>query len=200
MKKIYRPALSSFFILLPLFILFSGCNSKEESMTFKYSSFRGKDDLIYYEISSAEGNLSGFEIPVEYKGRPVECIADEAFSGLDMLHAGGDSIKLIRCYAFENCRYLDDISFPKLEAIQTGAFMGCLNLWEVYFPSSLKTIGAYAFGGCYGLRDVYFMGLPESIGINAFGDYVTLHGPAGSVVEEYANKYGLEFVEWYMVE
>ena len=49
---------------------------------------------------------------------------------------------------------------------------------------------------CTALTDVYFEGSPETIGLEAFDPGVRLHGPAGSYVEEYAAKYGYEFISW----
>ena len=55
-------------------------------------------------------------------------------------------ITIIDSLAFENCTYLEEITFPDtLIEIEDQAFYGCQNLNEIVLPNTVSHIGDYAF-------------------------------------------------------
>ena len=67
-------------------------------------------------------------------------------------------------YAFNSCKGLASVSFPKATDIGNGAFQGCNNLTEVSFPNA-TSIGEVAFNACTSLTSASF---PNATSI---GDY-----------------------------
>ena len=98
--------------------------------------------------------------------------------------------------AFDNCSYLTSVDLGVIERIGERAFRNCTALKSITIPQTATSIGAEAFLGCSSLETVYFEGSLESIGNHTFEPGVTLYGPAGSSVEEYATSNGLAFVSW----
>ena len=62
-----------------------------------------------------------------------------------------------------------DLRGTKVKAIRSAAFMDCVDLLEVYIPSTVKTIADDAFYGCLN---------------------VTFYCPSGSNAESYAVSHG----------
>jgi hypothetical protein len=84
-----------------------------------------------------------------------------------------------------------------VEQIGCEAFAHAKRLVEVRLPTSLKHVEYQAFFGCDGLTDIII----RSENVEIFDDEYTLsdtaviHGYAGSTAQDYAEKYGREFVE-----
>lgn len=68
----------------------------------------------------------------------------------------GESIKIIGKKSFSNCTALREITLGKAEKIYSGAFGGCVNLKEIYLPSSVAYLGKRAFCECKRLRKIQF--------------------------------------------
>ena len=92
---------------------------------------------------------------------------------------------------------LKEVVLPDgITKIGDKAFAGAKNLERINIPKHLETIGSYVFAGCINLKDVYFSDTVASKKIfAAFDDCpnVTIHAPAGSIVEEYARKLNFAF-------
>lgn len=92
-------------------------------------------------------------------------------SAITTLYLNDTNITIIGKYAFDNCQYLEKISFPSsLEEICEGAFMFCSRLENIIFPSDskLKIIGPSAFFRCCNIQRFEFPPSIESIGEYAF--------------------------------
>lgn len=88
----------------------------------------------------------------------VETIEDYSFSQCSQLASVtfGEGIKNINRFAFANCSKLKDIYFPtSLLSIGESAFVGA-SIEEVRFPDRLESIGANAFSKCEALSSLYF--------------------------------------------
>ncbi len=72
--------------------------------------------------------------------------------------------------AFNNCRGLEKIEFPKtLTRIGENAFSGCnVGLQTIAFPSTVTTISNGVFGGCSKLNHIILHDTMKSIGDGAF--------------------------------
>ena len=92
--------------------------------------------------------------------------------------SGGDieipeHVKIIDESVFQGKRTLTSVTFlGKTRQIKAWAFQSCTNLTSVTLPPSVKTIGYNVFEGCKKL---------------------TIHAPAGSAAEEYAQKNKIKF-------
>lgn len=73
--------------------------------------------------------------------------------------------------AFANCANLtsvEGLSNTKITEIQTQTFDKCSNLYRVYLPSTVKTIGFWAFNNCSRLTNLTFGSSLEDIVMYAF--------------------------------
>ena len=131
-----------------------------------------------------------------------------------------DSVTQIDYYAFEGCTSLTSVTIPdgvtkidnntfsgctslatitipnSVTQIEYRAFEGCTSLTSVTIPDSVTSIGWCAFYDCAELRDVYILNKHDiSIDYNAFdASLISIHGYAGTAVEEYAKKCGINFI------
>ena len=79
-------------------------------------------------------------------------------------------VKRIGDSAFRGCTGLTEVIMKKVEAIEYGAFFGCVSLKAVDFPSSLREIYGDAFSGCTALKSVEIGKNVIKIGNSVFGD------------------------------
>lgn len=141
----------------------------------------------------------------------VETISASAFANCDSLETVKlpKSLKTIGENAFMGCKNLSDINFVEgLENIADGAFLGCVSLSAPVLPDSLKTIGNDAFATCTFTGVTLGKGI-ENIEEGAFANtceneldnknvYIpdfTINGYSSTVAKEYAENYGLNFVD-----
>ena len=105
-----------------------------------------------------------------------------AFNSSDIckIQLGSESqLELIMDSAFEDCKYLAEITIPaSVTEIGYNAFQGCIGLEHVYFEngSKLKTICSGAFKGCKALKEIDLPNSITYIGKNAFEDCSNLEG------------------------
>ena len=138
-----------------------------------------------------------FEIPSQYKGKPVTMIADDAFfqrkdiTGTvvipDSVTAIGkrsfaecssieeiivpQGISIIEDYTFMFCSELKSINIPdNVTSIGENAFQNCTSLESIKLPDSLSSIMQAAFGGCSSLDSISFPSGISYIGNSAFSD------------------------------
>lgn len=151
----------------------------------------------------------------------VEAIGSSAFAGCSSLESViiPDSVKVIDSSTFAGCEQLSKIQLPnKLKEIRYDAFKKCTSLIEITIPSSvtkvygdifdeckslksvilpsgLKKVEFYMFNKCTGLTDITIMGSKTGIDETAFNGCrnFTIHAPAGSLAEKYAQKNKIPF-------
>ena len=113
----------------------------------------------------------------------------------------------IGAFAFQGNEYLKTIELPNtIHSVDWMAFMGAHSLESVTFPAATDFISGYAFSYCQNLKKVTLPGqyvyFPEDSwgegtnGANVFSDAnssVVLCGTAGSNVQTFAEKWGIEF-------
>ena len=81
------------------------------------------------------------------------------------------SVKVIEESAFQNCKYLEQITFEdnsQLERIERKSFVQCQKLKSIIFPSSLQIIEKECFDGCENLQSISIGSELKSIGDNCF--------------------------------
>ncbi|MGN0606479.1 MAG: leucine-rich repeat protein [Oscillospiraceae bacterium] len=85
------------------------------------------------------------------------------------------------CYKLANLEIPDTVTF-----IGQSAFL-LTSVTQLIIPPSVETIEFMAFGGTYDIEnDSEFVPIPG----------FKIYGIKGTAAEEYANKYGIEFIEW----
>jgi len=108
-----------------------------------------------------------------------------------------EGVNIIDELAFFACTGLISAEIPdSVTVIGNDAFCSCSNLEDVSIPNSLTTIGDSAFSLCYKLKRIHI-----SAGVIHIGDMtfhgcskLTIHAPAGSYAEQYAEKHNIPFV------
>lgn len=94
---------------------------------------------------------------------------------------------------------VEEINFREIMYLSPNCFLGCQNLKEIKLPDSLVYIQDYGFAQCHLLKKVYFEGGLEFISDKAFINChkdLTFYGKKGTIIEEYAIKHNIKFVEW----
>ena len=182
-------------LLIALICILCGCSANGK-ISYEYEAFEYVDHTTY-AIKDYRGVIDDvLEIPSEHDGWPVTDILDGVFQHRHMKELRMETVVHIYEEAFQNCLDLTSIDFGVVETIGHCAFRNCTDLESVTIPKTVTTIESGAFMDCSSLEAVYFEGSPDTIGNHAFEPGVTLYGPAGSSVEEYAKNNGLEFVSW----
>lgn len=159
-------------------------------------------DLSGMDIINANAfNGSGIQ---SVKVESGQTIGSGAFQNCADLKTIDVNVTLIERQAFAGCSFLNkaDICAEKINA---SAFQNCSSLKEVNLKNSethtLESIGNQAFDGCGVLYELVVPGSPE-IGKNSFGftngkvnpDFLVI-GETGSSVQEYAEKYKMNFAD-----
>ena len=107
-----------------------------------------------------------------------------------------DSVTEIKSDVFNGCTSLKSVTIPdSVTSIGHSAFAGCSSLMSICLPKGVEEIRGYAFSNCSSMLDITVLGNATTIGQNAFfnSDNLTIHAPAGSLAEEFANKNGIPF-------
>ena len=165
---------------------FYNCDSMETLILPK--TLKGIGNQAFWGCSK----LSNIEIPED-----IEFIGESAFVGCkgladengfiifeNILHGyvGNDEnvvipngVTYISTFAFHELDAIKSVVIPgTVTAIRKEAFYECKNLTDIFVPKSARHLSRHAFGWFY--------------------DNLTIHGVAGSVIEEYAQGYGINFV------
>ncbi len=131
------------------------------------------DDIYDFWLADSTFNyawrydLDGWQIEgFKYRGRPRECVIPDTYLGYKVLAISnsafegrdditsitiGNNVKEINNNAFEGCTnavFIKISRFSKLETIGARAFYGT-NPYEIYIPSSVKSIGYDMFESYY---------------------------------------------------
>lgn len=95
-------------------------------------------------------------------------LAFEGCRSLEKITFEDETLAEIGDYAFLDCVALKDIAFPTgLNKLGEGAFMGCSHLRTVSFPSGLDKLPKYAFARCVSIKKADLKSVVE-IGAHAF--------------------------------
>jgi len=136
----------------------------------------------------------------------VTIIEGHAFSSSGLVNADiPDGVTSIGYGAFSFCDSLTDVTIPdSVTNIYGCAFDGCKNLTHMTIPDGVTSIGDEAFYYCLNLESVTIPASVTSIGSLAFSraiesyipiEKLTIYGYRGTYAEEYANEYGIPFVD-----
>ncbi|MCD7773605.1 MAG: leucine-rich repeat protein, partial [Ruminococcus sp.] len=128
------------------------------------------------EIAAYTGSATEIEIPSEVDGYIVTSIGT---------------------FAFDQCTSLTSVIIPdSVTSIGTSAFLNCDSLTSVTIGDSVTSIGSYSFAYCDSLSSLTIPNSVTSIGNNAFYDCdnLVIYCYAGSYAEQYAKRYGIEYV------
>ena len=129
----------------------------------------------------------------------VQEIQEGAFTRCDNLKTVilSKSIRYLSPQLFDSCGSLEQVILTdSIETIDAWVFYDCRNLSKIMIPDSVKTIGEKAFFRCESLEELRLSENISSIGIDAFKgcDKLTIHTPAGSYAEQYANEHSIPVV------
>ncbi|HIR23475.1 MAG TPA: leucine-rich repeat protein [Candidatus Scatosoma pullicola] len=186
-------------ILVFSFVCFTGCKDRK---TFEFYEFPfGTSDggiITYYCIYRYNGEGENVVIPDTYNGCEVRYILNDAFSGSMIKEIDIGLVKQIYPNAFEKCNFLERVHLNEAEQIYRCAFLDCKRLETILIPSSVWKIESGAFDRCDGLTSVYFEGNPCLLEEDIFPDNpdLTVFGPSGGALEEYAKSEGIAFKMW----
>ena len=100
--------------------------------------------------------------------------------------------------AFYGCSGLKSVTIPKgITSIESHVFENCTCLTSVTIPESVTSIGNYTFSSCTELKKITISDNVTSIGDGTFNGCTNLviYGKSGSYAEQYANDYGIPFIE-----
>ena len=140
---------------------FSGCESLDNLVLPK--------SLIAIPDYCFNGCTSLSEISIHEN---TEVIGENAFvlcTALTAISLPG--IKVIRNFAFMDCKALEKISFSnELGYIGVSAFYGCTALKDIVLPYGLRYIGSSAFENCDSIK---YLNIPKSV--ENFGSMVYAH-------------------------
>ena len=146
--------------------------------------YNNSDSLVVLDgwvLATKDLTISKIVVPEGVYG-----IADNAYQGcysekLERINLTG--IKYIGTFAFNNCKYVWDVSFDDaLLSIGPGAFAYCTYLENIEVGNSLTEIGTQAFYGCSMLASMEIPDTVTSIGGNAFTDTLAYKNTRNGVV------------------
>ena len=127
----------------------------------KYSKV---DCFLYEDIDDTTCRITNFGplaaigmeeivIPVEYNGKTIVEIGNEALGGKNIGYqlrevTISSNVKTIGTWAFKSCNYITSLILEEgVERIENYAFYGCSSITELIIPSTLTYIGAFSFYG-----------------------------------------------------
>ena len=100
--------------------------------------------------------------------------------------------------AFFGCTALTGVTIPaSVTRIDSNAFSGCTGLTSVTIPEGVAEIESDAFSGCTALTGATIPASVTEIGWWAFHgcEHLTIHAPAGSYAQQYAQRNNIRFEE-----
>lgn len=74
------------------------------------------------------------------------------------------SVRVIKHYAFRNCRYLESVVVKGAAKIEDEAFWGCKRLHDVDLGDEVRSLGRECFGYCDTLQTLFIPASVEAIG------------------------------------
>ena len=118
-------------------------------------------------VTKYKGEATSFVIPAFIGGKPVICLAEDAFRASCSLESGKKSAYNKKMYKTKAVIVQEGIT-----RIGARAFAGCVFMTDICLPSSVTEIGEDAFKDCHKL---------------------TIHAPEGSFAETYAKENSIPF-------
>lgn len=110
-----------------------------------------------------------------------------------------ESVRIIRSFAFTDGMLTEAVISENVVAIGANAFCGCSSLKSVTIGAGVREISVDVFSGCLRLGKLVIESVdcqipdnPNSLGMS---DITIIYGYSGSSAQDYAVKYGYEFVE-----
>ena len=131
----------------------------EESVTWDNNVYTEAEAFLFTPLSDSKCSAKltdkskvNVRVPkiavIDGKQYAVTDIASNGFASAEELKTIiMPSVKNIGNSAFQNCKNLELAYAPKLESVGMGAFMKCPNLFNIIFPSTLKSVSASVFTG-----------------------------------------------------
>lgn len=90
----------------------------------------------------------------------VTTIKRNAFYGTPIQYltfAEGSQLQTLECYAFQNCKSLQEVILPEgVTTIGYAAFDQCSAIKRVEMPNTVTSVRAYAFQGCTSMKSIRF--------------------------------------------
>ncbi len=194
-QRQYLRVVSAFLLVCALFL--QGC-TKQEATQFKFIETT-VNGVRCYSLKTCDLAPHEYEIviPEIWEGLPVLCIEKYAFTKSALTQSVDiGAVEIISPAAFQFCSQLRQVNLRNVKIIGEGAFAGLGYLTSIVIPATVEEIGRTAFADCTSLRTIYFEGDPSVLGEQIFPGYAVIFGKPGGHVEEYAKKYGKEFVPW----
>ena len=154
----------------------TGTSYSDVSGYWHYGGSNIKEIVIGKNITGigrgAFRNLSKLE-KVTIEADDLKYIGRGAFDGCDGENFKKiiipDTVEQIGPYAFQACKYLEEIKLPKnLKKINEGSFDGCTELKNIELPNSIVEIGDGAFSGCGLNKGIKIPTKTKKIGKDAF--------------------------------
>lgn len=138
--------------------------------------------------------ITHFEIPSEYRSKPVTAIDDSAFSGSKFLRSAviPDAVLELGTEVFRNCPTLTEVKLPKgIYSIPAFTFDSCFSLKKIDIPDSVTAIYGDAFAYCISLEEIV---LPKNFEIldACFGSCAILRSVVFQSKGVYVNKYAFD--------
>ena len=136
------------------------------------------DGASYKILKCRDPQITEFEVPATFNGKPVTVIGECSFSDVRTLEKIiiPSSVVEIERAAFINCHALTDVELSEgLKIIGESAFSSCITLEAITLPATVESIGDNAFLYCYEFKSLE---LPESV--TSIGSSMLI----GTLVEE----------------
>ena len=163
-----------------IYITYSGMTA-----SFDIKVVYSVDECWEYKIENDTGEILG------YSGSDTDISIP---AGIDVFET-----TVIAEDAFFNHSNLRSVIIPDtVQTVGASAFAGCSMLSSITFPDGVKTIGKKCCIDCSELNSAYIPATVTEIGYDAFKNVSSdfkIYGYKNTVAEEYAEEYGIPFVD-----
>lgn len=129
----------------------------KKSGIYFYQTLKDGTVGIVSITADAREKRVNIKIPSKIAGGKVTMIGASAFNRCRSLKSitFPKSVKIIGCEAFIDCRRLKSVTLPNsLKGIGPGAFEGCTSLKSITLPKNLQKIDPGAFSSCISLESI----------------------------------------------
>lgn len=141
----------------------------QECLSFGSSVHKGKDAYSVSYRNDYTGEIKSIKIPALYKGKTVDSIPENGFSGCPMESVViSDSINYISKNAFNGCSSLTSLKLPSGVSVWGYAFANCTKLETLTLSAGVKFQSSRAFSECRALEKIFVEGQVSSLGSETF--------------------------------
>lgn len=162
-----------------IFVSYSGMTASFDIKVVYYV-----DEFWEYSIENDTGEI------LSYSGSDTDIAIPD---GVDVFET-----TMIADDAFFNHSNMRSVKLPStVKSVGASAFEGCSMLSTVMFPKGTETIGKKCFLNCSELNSAYIPATVTEIGYDAFKNVSSdfkIYGYKNTAAEEYAEEYGIPFV------